>query len=189
MKNKQSIIHFVGLGGAGCNVLETFYRRGIKARYTCITDPERKHLPKDIHSIHYCSPKDEAMRGTLADMSVPLVLPENVKAVFSENHKYVLLAGLGSYTGTYMVEELNIWLKENNKDFMSICSIPFRFEGDLRTKHAERLKNKLQSLPNFKYFELDILMEKFGEKSFPKGLKIAADEMYKLFKYEIEKQS
>ena len=37
-------IHFVGLGGAGSNVLEHIHKKGIEARYTCITTPPRNYL-------------------------------------------------------------------------------------------------------------------------------------------------
>ena len=46
-------IHFIGLGGAGCNALEHIYRQGIHANYTCISYPERPELPADIHFIKY----------------------------------------------------------------------------------------------------------------------------------------
>lgn len=185
MKTTETKFHFIGLGGAGCNMLEFFHQKGLKGNYTCITDPERKQLPKDIQFIHYCSPRDEKMRGILADMTVPLILPEEVKAVFSENRNYVLLAGLGSYTGTYMTEELAVWLQENNKDFMSICCMPFRFEDDLRKSHAERVENRFQHLPNFRFYELEAIREKHGNESFQTGIEIAHNEIYELFENEL----
>lgn len=182
MKTTETKFHFVGLGGAGCNILELFHQKGLKGNYTCITNPKRENLQKDIQFIHYCSPRDEKMRGILADMTVPLILPKEVKAVFAENCTYVLLAGFGSYTGTYMTEELAIWLQKNNKHFISICCMPFFFEGDLHRLHAEKVKNRFQHLPNFIFYDLEEMREKYGNKTFSEGFEVANNEIYKLFK-------
>lgn len=182
MKTTETKFHFIGLGGAGCNILEFFHQKGLKGNYTCITNPKRENLSKDIQFIHYCSPRDEKTKGILADMTVPLILSEEVKAVFSENYTYVLLAGLGSYTGTYMTEELTILLQENNKNFVSICCMPFLFEGDLYRLYAEKIKNRFQILPNFRFYDLEEIKEKHGNKGFREVFEIANNEIYKLFK-------
>ena len=40
-----------------------------------------------------------------------------------------LLAGLGGYTGTKMAEALSGMLQKEQKDFITLCSMPFSFEG------------------------------------------------------------
>ena len=51
LNQKEKQLHFVGLGGAGTNTVEYFYRMGIKGNYTCITNPERPNLPSEIKFI------------------------------------------------------------------------------------------------------------------------------------------
>ena len=45
------------------------------------------------------------------------------------NDKYIIIAGLGGYTGTYITEEVAKLLKIGNKTFSIICSMPFNVEG------------------------------------------------------------
>ena len=133
-------IHFIGLGGAGCNALEYIYRQGIKANYTSITYPERPHLPPDVHFNAYARISKWHLfeAGTL----------------FNENCRYILLAGLGGDTGSYLVEELTPLLWVQNKEFLILCSSPFSFEGNQRRIIAAGVKTKFQSMSNFVQFYL-----------------------------------
>ena len=86
-------------------------------------------------------------------MRQKLVLTQEIKDLFRENHWYVLIAGLGGYTGTKMVEELTLWLDDVGKVFATICSLPFYFEGKIRNTIAEKSLIKLRQICNFRYFD------------------------------------
>jgi len=52
-------IHIVGLGSGGCAALKHIHRRGMQARFTCITDPRERHrFASDIHYVAFHSPGD-----------------------------------------------------------------------------------------------------------------------------------
>lgn len=182
MKTSETSFHFIGLGGAGTNILNGFFKKRQKGKYTYITSGKREHFSSEINFIFYKPPKmkwDE-----VPDISKPLILPEEIKALFTANHKYVLLAGLGGYTGTYMLKEIVTLLKEENKDFLVLCTLPFAFEGLPRKQYSEQFKNLFPSFSNLKYFKNEEIKIKYGQKTFAEGFEITNNELYKLFKNE-----
>ena len=75
------------------------------------------------------------------------------------------------------MEQLIPWLQEHDKEFTEICSMPFAFEGERRL-HASIIIDKFQMLPNFNYFDLETVREKYGKQS----LKATNEEFWLLFK-------
>jgi len=154
--------HFVGLGGGGCNVVEGIHAKGVQGRFTCITHPERPHLPKQIQFLKFPSLGELERRSPrgVPDMTRTFQLSDQIREVFSEGDTYILFAGLGGYTGTKIVEQLIPWLLKDHHEFAVYCSIPFAFEGERRTI-AVRLADQFHSLPNFHYFDLESVREKY----------------------------
>ena len=168
-------LHFIGLGGAGCNALDHIYRKGIQAKYTCIDHRMRLDLPQEIEFIRFTSvgrnPFFYDERLTLAD---------DIKELFVANHRFCLLAGLGGYTGTSLAMELTIWLHHSETEFLTICSCPFSFEGGSRRSTANKSKMELASISNFISFNLDdTITEDFGKLTI-KGVYARADEQFYL---------
>ena len=160
-------IHFIGLGGAGCNALEHIYRQGIHANYTCISYPERPELPPDVYFIKYA----RLSKWHLFE----------VGNLFKENCRYVLLAGLGGNTGSYLIEELLPILWVRYKEFLVLCSSPFSFEGAQRRIIAERVKTKFQSMDNFICFDLEEMRQIWGNISLKAAFDKADNEFYNHF--------
>lgn len=160
-------IHFIGLGGAGCTALEHIYQQGIQAKYTCISYPERPELPPDIHFIKYA----RLSKWHLFE----------VGNLFKENCRYILLAGLGGNTGSYLVEELTPFLWVRNKEFLVLCSSPFSFEGAQRRIIAEKVKTKFQSMDNFICFDLEDMRQIWGNITLKGAFDHANKEFYKHF--------
>ena len=136
-KSPDKTTHFIGLGGCGCNVLQFFHKKGLVGKYTGITDLGERILYPGINYISFTPPRYDPFnlsnpRVLFPDMRQKLVMPEEIKDLFRENHRYVLIAGLGGYTGTKMVEELTHWLDDVGRVFVTICSLPFYFEGKIR---------------------------------------------------------
>ncbi len=213
-------LHFVGLGGAGCNVLEHIHKKGIDAKYTCITTPPRNNLSAGINFIDYSpfgvnngnenNPTNHASgRGQVPEITSNMInslilmdrmpegkdgkedctgpipgsgIPGPVRQVFSHDHKYVLLAGLGGFTGTSLAVQLTPWLKETNKEFITICSLPFHFEGLKRRSYAENAMEKLQAIPNFSHYRLETLRRKYGDITIKDAFEKADEDFYRIYR-------
>jgi len=157
-KSPAKTTHFIGLGGCGCNVLQFFHKKGLEGKYTGITELGERILYPGINYISFTPPRYDPFnlsnpRVLFPDMRQKLVVPEEIKELFRENHRYVLIAGLGGYTGTKMVEELTLWLDDIGKVFVTICSLPFYFEGKIRNTIAEKSLIKLRPICNFRYLD------------------------------------
>ena len=180
-------IHFIGFGTPGCKVLEYIYKQGISAKYTGIIEPGRLHLSSGIDIIPFSPPRYVRFkRGEeliwFSDMQQKLVVPEEIKQLFIADHRYILLAGLGGYTGTYMIEELSLFLNDSNKDFLAICSLPYLFEGRERKTNATNTFAKLRPSHHFKYLDLERLTKKYDHMSIKDAFEIADKEFYLVYK-------
>jgi hypothetical protein len=138
--------HFVGLGGAGFQLLPYFQKRLPEARFTCIDTELPETKPENM----------EFIRVNLASK-----LSESIQANFRSNDHYVLLAGLGGTTGTYLVGQLSSWLHQNQQSFMTICSLPFTFQGTAMRSQARQATARLSTLPGFHCIDLDEIYEKY----------------------------
>ena len=159
--------HFIGLGGAGCNALEYIYRQGIKAKYTCISYPERPELPPDIRFIK-CT---RQIKRHLFETG----------SLFKEDSKYILLAGLGGDTGSNLLVELASILWVRNKEFILLCSLPFSFEGAQRRVIAGNIKTRFKSMDNFICFDLEEMRQIWGNVTLKVAFEKADKEFYNLF--------
>ncbi len=177
--SQKSNIHFVGLGGGGCNALEYIYRKGIKALYTCVTSPERQHLPSDINFILFDSPEKYFLSKNW--YCEKLILPTEIEAVFKDNCYYYMLVGLGGYTGTMLINKLYPYLKARDKEFTIICSYPFRFEGKKRMEIANTKTKDIQNSVYFMSFKLEDLREMYGDMTLKEAFKKADEQYYKNF--------
>ncbi|MDZ4668375.1 MAG: hypothetical protein SGJ00_10880 [bacterium] len=173
--------HIIGLGGAGCNILEYVHANGVEAKYTCISRPARPNLPSDIEFIEYHPPiiathftNKEICIPT--DMSGKLIIPDQVWRIFEADEKFVLYAGLGGFTGTFFMEQLVPWLQANKKDFQAICSIPFSFERQSSKPYVNRVMKAIKPYPNFSYFELDDFIVKKGGATLTKFFELVSEE-------------
>ena len=156
--------HFIGLGGAGCNALEHIHQQGIKAKYTCISYPERPYLPKDIHFISFIrSGKRQLFDGS---------------KMFTRNYRYILMAGLGGITGSYLVEEFAQLFQARHIEFLTICSFPFSLEGTQRRIMAEKVKSRLESTNNFICFDLNQLIRTWGDQTLTSAFEKADQQFY-----------
>ena len=178
--------HFVGLGGGGCNALENIRSKGVRAKYTCVTNPIRPHLPKDVEFIKFVTPTcfDRKEMGSLSYGNIEdhTALDSQIKNVFSADSFFILLTALGGYTGTKLTRELAEHLIVNNKHFMIICSTPFKFEGKMNISIAEKVREQLTPLPNFHCFELGSLREVHGNMKLSEAFSKADEQFYSIFK-------
>jgi len=182
---QDNSIHFIALGSVGCDALEIIYNKGVKAKYSYICYLKRKHLPVDIDFIYFIPPgkieSDELIESfKLPDMNVELVVPDEILALFNEDHRYILLSGVGDYTGTFMTDKLSQFLIENNKDFLVICRIPLSFEN-IKKPYAEVIRLKFQLMSNFRIFESDMMFKKYGNIKVKDAFEKLDKEFYNIF--------
>lgn len=157
-------IHFIGLGGAGCNALEYIHQQGIKAKYTGISYPERLCLPRTIQFIPF-------IRESKWDMF-------DGSKLFTNKCRYILLAGLGGDTGTYLVEALTHQLVTRHIQFLTICSFPFSLEGNQRRITAEKVKTRFESSLSFICFDLNFLIRTWGDQTLSSAFEMADQQFY-----------
>ena len=161
-------MHFIGLGGAGGNIIEHIHRKGVSGRFTYVNGPARPGLAHDIAHIKFVPPSQREE------------VPIRLRQLFAADERYVLFAGLGGKTGSYLSYVLGEWLRNNNKDFLIACTLPFAFEsGAVQT--AQQVKVCLRRLPNFKCLALDSLKETHGQTGVSDFFALADDNLYRLY--------
>jgi hypothetical protein len=185
-KSLANRIHFVGLGSASLQVLSYIKARENMGKYTIITNPNHLSKIPGINVIPFKSPgetyfKDKKEVHHKSDMSQRLSLSESVTNLFSEDEFYVLFACLGGYTGTYMAEELTEFLINSSKRFVTICSLPFKFEAN-RRKYAIQTVSKLNIYQNFIYFDNENINEIFGNPPILKIFEQSTIQFHKAYK-------
>ncbi|MBP9197761.1 MAG: hypothetical protein KBF35_08845 [Saprospiraceae bacterium] len=186
LTNKGKSIHFIGLGGAGSKALGHIYKQGMPASYTYITDVEHFKSNSKIKFISYTHSEGKSSQigknpYTEAEMLEKLVLPFELNELFNENDTYILLAGLGGFTGTKVSESLIYWLRENKRDFHAILSLPFKFESR-RRNYAQKMIEKYQKFPNVYFFDNEEIKEICGNKHIAETLVSSDNEFYKVVK-------
>jgi len=180
-------IHFIGLGGAGCNIIENIHKKGIKARYTCITSPERSYLPADIEFIPF-GPAEHDYHTYQVKMK-NLEISEDVKNIFDGNSSFVLFAGFGGTTGTNLTRQISAMLHQKDKKFMVIYTMPFNFEGPSRKAFTLKAKQAMDGFSNAHSFNLEVIRQTYGNVKLNVAFQKADEHCYRLFRKNILMQS
>jgi len=183
--HQKKPIHIVGLGSAGTKVMNLFYSMGLGDKYTAITDPRGCDLPAGVQINpyhHKLTPRERVWQEFYNPQSiVPFKFPENVKKVFSEDHRFVLLAGLGGYTATHMSRGIIPLLQVHKKDFKAVLSLPFKFEGTEKFKFAEEVKIHIGDSVHVRYFDCETIREKYGNSPIRAAFNKADEEMLEVY--------
>lgn len=165
-KNKP--LHFVGIGYSGSHLIKIICQKGFNAKYTIINDKKLSGMTSKIDFIEYIPPLRNVFNTTehgkirISDMSQKIAVPAKVKNLAAQDCRFVLIAGFGGYTGTYMTEQLTYLLNKNGKSFFTVCSSPFDFEDKNRKKIAREIKRKLQSVSELACIECNSIRNEYG---------------------------
>lgn len=170
-KQKGEIIHFVSLGDAGAIALSYIKGKIVSknAKYTYVNSHSRSNMSEEFDFIEFKPPgysvtNFHGHKMSSADMNAEIVIPDNLKELFSANKKYIILAALGRHTATNLAAELALYLHNNNNtDFLMICSSPFSFEGNVNMKYAKSALAKMPLIDNIKHIELEEMLKKWGD--------------------------
>ncbi|MEI8226004.1 MAG: hypothetical protein WCG82_08755 [Bacteroidota bacterium] len=180
-------IHFIGLGGAGSNVIEHIHKKGIDARYTCISSPERPHLPRDIEFILFGT--EEHDYRTYKEKIKDLEISDEIQNLFNSDSYFVLFTGFGGITGTNLTRQLSAMLHQKNKEFMAIYTMPFNFEGPSRKAFTLQAKQAMDGFSNAHSIDLEVILQKYRNEKLNVAFQKADEHCYQLFRKNILMQS
>lgn len=144
-------LHFIGLGSGGTNAMAYIHQKGIEAKYSCITGPHVSHLTSKVKHIFWETPPEYRILG-IYDRK-PLSLTPEMKAIFSGDETFIIIAGLGSSVGTGLIIDTLKFLQSKQKNYLAICSLPFKYEGWSKTEYANLKKAEFESLKNVLFFD------------------------------------
>lgn len=151
------MVHLVGIGGGGCNVLEYALKLNFKAEYTFISSPIRKYLPSEVKFIEYVSPENYFLDSTWIERNIEI--PESIQTIIKSRRKTIYIAGLRGYTGSLLVKAIvKKLLSDNlyNTDYHHfILSLPFNNEGSMGTNNALKVARQILKYPNMNLYKLE----------------------------------
>lgn len=173
-------LHFVGLGQGGTNAMVHISNKGIVAKYSCITGPHISHLKPEMEHLFFQNHPDYRIMGIF--YKVPLDLTPEMKAIFKENHRYVILTGLGSSVGTGLIRSLLDFLNTERKNYIAICSLPPKTEGRSKREYAEQKKAEIEGFTNVTFFDQQAIIEECGLMPISKTFKIGNELFYNRYK-------
>ncbi|WP_010662943.1 FtsZ/tubulin family protein [Marinilabilia salmonicolor] len=160
--------HVIGLGKGGYHIVQHFLKQNPKGKYTCISYYKPQKLDPRIQFVQI-PPTGKVIYPFGDPFHLPpepgkkIQLTNEVLQLMEGNDKIILLAGLGGFTASNLAKELTLVLHAENKNFQTICSLPFTFEGTKRRKNATKALSAIKHLPQVKYFELDSLKHKYRD--------------------------
>ena len=155
-KNQSNVIKVIGVGGGGSNAINYMYDRGINGvdYVICNTDAQAIENSPVPNKVQLGINLTEGM-GAGADPKIgekaAIESLDVLKKMLDKNTKMVFVtAGMGGGTGTGAAPIISNLAMEMGILTVGIVTMPFVFEGKVRTDQAnlglERLRNSVDSL-------------------------------------------
>ncbi|OWP78237.1 cell division protein FtsZ [Flavobacterium oreochromis] len=155
-KTQTNVIKVIGVGGGGSNAINHMYKQGIKGVdfIVCNTDSQALQNSNVPHRIQLGANLTEGL-GAGANPEVghqaALESIEDIEKMLDTNTKMVFItAGMGGGTGTGAAPVIAQLAKEKDILTVGIVTIPFQFEGKVRSEQAllgvEKLRKQVDSL-------------------------------------------
>lgn len=163
--------HYLGLGGAGGNILDALIKKGIAKNYTYINS-EESQSSDNKNFILIDLPKQNPWLPSLVDIELPLSLSN---LVGFKKH-YVLCVGLGGDTGSNLALAISNLLYRHKASFEIICYMPFSFES-FRITFAELIFRNLKQKAKVTCFDNAKLFRSNGHLSFREGFALIENEV------------
>lgn len=182
-------IRVVGIGGAGCNIINHM-TRGIKGSF------EFWAINADYKSLDRIQIKNQVQLtgGTVGALGNPELGKKFAESSVSEIKRVVkgaeavlIVAGLGGGTGSGVTPFIAKVAKDAGAKVGLVVTLPFTHEGSIRRKQAQEALGKLKDfIPNLKVIPNDLIIKEFEfnslEKSFSKIDQIIEREVAGFFK-------
>ncbi|ADV49513.1 cell division protein FtsZ [Cellulophaga algicola DSM 14237] len=155
-KNQSNVIKVIGVGGGGSNAINHMYLAGINGVdfIICNTDSQaldNSTVPNKIQlGVSLTEGLGAGANPEVGEQSA-IESMEEIKNMLGTNTKMVFItAGMGGGTGTGAAPMIAKQARELDILTVGIVTIPFQFEGQMRTKQAqagiEKLRNNVDSL-------------------------------------------
>jgi len=164
-KEKSSIIKVIGVGGGGSNAVNHMYKQGIKDVDFIVCNTDRQVLdasPVPLKIQLGATLTEGLGAGALPEMGRKAALEneDELRKVLEKTKMLFITAGMGGGTGTGAAPVIAKIAKEMGILTVSICTLPFAWEGKLRRKQAE---DGLTELKKYSDSVLVILNDKLRE--------------------------
>src|ERR1035437_4606592 len=141
-KEKSSIIKVIGVGGGGSNAVNHMFKQGIKDVDFIVCNTDRQVLdasPVPLKIQLGAALTEGLGAGSLPEMGRKAALEneEELRNALAKTKMLFITAGMGGGTGTGAAPVIAKIAREMGILTVSICTLPFSWEGKLRKKQAE----------------------------------------------------
>ena len=155
-KNQSNVIKVIGVGGGGSNAINHMFKQGIKGVdfVVCNTDSQalqNSPVPNKIQlGISLLEGLGAGANPEIGQQAALESITEIEKMLDTNTKMIFITAGMGGGTGTGAAPIIAQLAKERDILTVGIVTIPFQFEGKIRTEQAligvERLRKQVDSL-------------------------------------------
>jgi len=155
-KNQSNVIKVIGVGGGGSNAINHMFKQGIKGVdfIICNTDSQALHNSSVPNKIQLGVNLTEGLgAGANPEVGQQAALEsiEEIEKMLDTNTKMLFItAGMGGGTGTGAAPVIAQLARERDILTVGIVTIPFQFEGKVRSDQAlagvDRLRRQVDSL-------------------------------------------
>jgi cell division protein FtsZ len=182
-KNQSNVIKVIGVGGGGSNAINHMFKQGIKGVdfIVCNTDSQalqNSPVPNKIQlGVNLTEGLGAGANPEVGQQSAIESIAEIEKMLDSNTKMVFITAGMGGGTGTGAAPVIAQLAKDRDILTVGIVTIPFQFEGKVRSEQAlagvERLRKQVDSLV---VINNNKLREVYGNLGFKAGFS-KADEV------------
>ena len=151
-------IKIVGIGGAGCNIINRLLKREIKSIEYYIADSDEAVLKSSS-----CANKIETLSVLDDGITWLKSIQERFQEIIQEADMVVMISGLGGYVGSTFTPLFAEVAKSIGIMTIAVVATPFEFEGKTRmtqcVKSLERLKTLTDTVivvPNHRVKKIEI---------------------------------
>ncbi len=143
LRDSESIIKVIGVGGGGSNAVNHMYRQGIKGVefIVCNTDSQALETSPVPHKVQLGSSLTEGRgAGAIPEVGRNAAIEniEDIRKVLLSNTRMVFItAGMGGGTGTGAAPIIAQTAREMGILTVAIITTPFEFEGKRRKQQAD----------------------------------------------------
>ncbi len=155
-KNQSNVIKVIGIGGGGSNAINHMFKQGIKGVdfIVCNTDAQaldNSPVPNKIQlGVHLTEGLGAGANPEIGQQSAIESIPEIEKMLDTNTKMIFITAGMGGGTGTGAAPIIAQLAKERDILTIAIVTIPFQYEGKVRSEQAllgvEKLRKQVDSL-------------------------------------------
>jgi cell division protein FtsZ len=182
-KNQSNVIKVIGVGGGGSNAINHMFQSGINGVdfVVCNTDAQALQNSPVPNKIQLGLSLTEGL-GAGANPEVgeqsALESMTDIKAMLDTNTKMVFItAGMGGGTGTGAAPMIAKMAKELDILTVGIVTIPFQFEGNMRSEQAQKgIENLRSQVDSLIIINNNKLRDVYGNLGFKAGFS-KADEV------------